>query len=213
MILITVIMGKTLSGKTYLIDKLQNEFKVPRIITSTTRPIRKNEQNDVDYHFATAKQFHDAIKSNRALAVRRYHVINNQIWSYYLNKTDLDELIHNQKNGIFILDLKGYLDLETELNQDLKLANNIKLQGLYLDIPLKTRIMRHFDTQRQTDNDQEFVRRLADDELNAFTKLNNYATDKDAQQFAKKHHIKVFNENYNIDDVLDYLYVNNYRKY
>lgn len=212
MILITVIMGKTLSGKTYLIDKLQNKFKVPRIITSTTRPIRKNEQNDVDYHFSTADQFHDAIESNRALAIRRYHVINNQIWSYYLDKTDLDKLIDNKKNGIFILDLKGYLDLETELHQDVKLANNIKLQGLYLDIPLKTRIMRHFDTQRQTDNDQEFVRRLADDELNAFTELNNYATDKDAQQFAKKHHIKVFNENYNIDDVLDYLYINNYRK-
>lgn len=212
MILITVIMGKTLSGKTYLTDKLQNEFKVPRIITSTTRPIRKNEQNDADYHFATTKQFHDAIENNRTLAVRRYHVINNQIWSYYLDKTDLDKLINNKKNGIFILDLKGYLDLETELHQDLKLANNIKLQGLYLDIPLKTRIMRHFDTQRQTDNDQEFVRRLADDELNAFTELNNYATDKDAQQFAKKHHIKVFNENYNIDDVLDYLCINNYRK-
>lgn len=206
-------MGKTLSGKTYLTEKLQNEFNVPRIITSTTRPIRENEQNGVDYHFVTAKRFHEAIKNDRALAVRKYHVIHDQIWSYYLDKADLERLIHNKKNGIFILDLKGYLDLERELKQDSKLASTIKLQGLYLDIPLKTRIMRHFDTQRQTDNDQEFVRRLADDELNAFTKLNNCATNKDAQQFARKHHIKVFNENYNIYDVLDYLYVNDYRKY
>lgn len=57
---IIAIMGKAGSGKdTFLRALLQEpEFKdAAPIVSCTTRPMRENEQNGIDYHFLTNEQF------------------------------------------------------------------------------------------------------------------------------------------------------------
>ena len=57
---IIALMGKSGSGKTTLQDALleEPEFKDANpIINCTTRPIRDNEQNGVNYHFLTNEEF------------------------------------------------------------------------------------------------------------------------------------------------------------
>lgn len=201
---VTVIMGKTLSGKTYLSNRLYQQG-ITRIITCTTRPMRKHEQNNIDYHFLNKEQLKDAKEKHNTLAIRAYHVANGQTWYYFLHKDDLHKLIQEHKDGIFILDLKGYLDLQNEINKDNDLSSQIHLQGLYLDIALKTRIMRHFNTTRDSDDDKEFVRRLADDELNAFIQLDDYDESKEAHDFAKTNSIKVIHNTNNFDDIINYV--------
>lgn len=52
---IIVIVGASGSGKTTIANLLQ-EGGIPRLITTTTRPIREGEVDGVDYHFATDEE-------------------------------------------------------------------------------------------------------------------------------------------------------------
>ena len=57
---IIAIMGKAGSGKDTLLKALLKEpqFKdAAPIISCTTRPIRENERDGVDYHYITVEQF------------------------------------------------------------------------------------------------------------------------------------------------------------
>ena len=49
--MIIVLVGKTASGKTTVANELCKHHGYKRIVTYTTRPMRKNEVQDVDYHF------------------------------------------------------------------------------------------------------------------------------------------------------------------
>ena len=52
-----VIIGKSGSGKTTLAKYLEEIKGFRRIITYTTRPIRENEVDGVDYHFLSQEEF------------------------------------------------------------------------------------------------------------------------------------------------------------
>ncbi len=55
---IVLIVGPTCVGKTTLIEALRNKLKnTGVIISTTTRPMRKNEQNGVDYEFISVDDF------------------------------------------------------------------------------------------------------------------------------------------------------------
>ena len=71
---VIVIMGKSLSGKSYLQKELVKQG-FPKMITATTRPKRQGEVDGQDYYFVD-KMAKDAI------APRKYHVVNNQEWDY-----------------------------------------------------------------------------------------------------------------------------------
>ena len=49
--MIIVLVGASGSGKSTLEKLICKEFDMNKIISSTTRPMRKNEVNNVDYHF------------------------------------------------------------------------------------------------------------------------------------------------------------------
>lgn len=59
---IVVIMGKSGCGKSTIEKMLQN-VGYTRIISYTTRDIRDNEENHIDYHFVTEEQFDSLIES------------------------------------------------------------------------------------------------------------------------------------------------------
>ena len=59
--MITIYFGKSASGKDYFLKKLIRH-KIQPIISYTTRPIRDNETNGIDYNFVTNKEFKDLIK-------------------------------------------------------------------------------------------------------------------------------------------------------
>ena len=46
-----IILGKTCSGKDIIVNKLINQYDFKKVITSTTRPMRKGEKQDITYHF------------------------------------------------------------------------------------------------------------------------------------------------------------------
>ena len=67
---ILAIMGKAGSGKDTLCKALLQEstFKdASMIVSCTTRPIRENEQDGIDYHFLTSSEFTNQILSGEML--------------------------------------------------------------------------------------------------------------------------------------------------
>lgn len=181
---VIVIMGKSLSGKSYLQKELVKQG-FPKMITATTRPKRQGEINGQDYYFV------DKIAED-AIAPRKYHVVNNQEWDYYLPKDEFTKVSNANPVSTLILDLDGYLELEKAS----QMVPNVKILGLYLNVPLKERLRRYLDTSRGQENDKEFVRRLYDDEMRAFNQL-------DDPKFCQEHHVMLMDKFNLICEVLN----------
>lgn len=60
-----ILTGPSASGKTEIAKILYQKYQVAKVITHTTRPIRKTELPDVDYHFVDEPTF-DNLKANHA---------------------------------------------------------------------------------------------------------------------------------------------------
>ena len=49
--MLTVVLGKTCSGKTAVVRELCKKYNYSKIVTYTTRPMRNGEKDGVDYNF------------------------------------------------------------------------------------------------------------------------------------------------------------------
>lgn len=162
-----VLMGKSLSGKTYCINQLQKDGIASRLITNTSRPKRPYESGN-EYHFVTDLGAQKDAENGIALAGRNYKVASGDIWRYYINKNNLDKQLKTSALPVItILDYKGYQDLQKAIKGEYNVI------GIYLDVDLDTRLKRYISTPRKNDNPKEFVRRLYDDEFNAFNGIEN----------------------------------------
>lgn len=52
-----ILCGPSASGKTEVAKLLASKYNIQKAVTNTTRPIRINEVNHVDYHFTTKEEF------------------------------------------------------------------------------------------------------------------------------------------------------------
>lgn len=117
--MLIILVGPTMSGKTTLMNELVKDERVEKLITHTTRPMRKGEVNGEDYFFHNS-----CINSRNTLALREYEAINNENkkekWSYWINKKD----IKKDKTQVIVLDPKGVEDIQkTEKNIHIILLN------------------------------------------------------------------------------------------
>ena len=147
---IIAIMGKSASGKDSLLKALLQEpqFKEAKpIISCTTRPIRENEINGIDYHFLTNEQFTNLVLSNRMLEAT---VFND--WCY---GTSIDSLSTSGINiGVF----------NPEGCEALRQNENITLCLIYVEATDKTRLLRSLNREKNPDC-HEIVRRFNADEM------------------------------------------------
>lgn len=91
-----ILIGASASGKTEVAKILKSKYGFEKIITTTTRPKRVHEVEDIDYHFVTKENFNKLLISGSFLEVTSY-----QENLYGTNKADLKE------NGIVILEPNG----------------------------------------------------------------------------------------------------------
>ena len=147
---ILAIMGKAGSGKDTLCRTLlqEPEFKeaAQAIVNCTTRPIRDNETDGIDYHFLTNEQFTDKLLSNDIIEAT---VFNN--WCY---GTSMSHLSTSKLNiGVF----------NPEALELLRNHSNIKLKIIYIEASDKTRLLRQLNREKDPDC-HEIVRRFTADE-------------------------------------------------
>lgn len=149
---LTIVMGKTFSGKTNYVESAIKNDNYDRVKTHTTRPKRLTETGDEYY-------FEDDVDEANSIALRSYETAQG-VWSYW---TSLDDF-KNKKNPILILDFEGTIELLDYLIGEYgdEILNKISI--LYMNKPLQTIIERANDSARgKSEDPRETLRRLADD--------------------------------------------------
>ena len=112
MIDILVISGKSASGKDLIVKKLV-EKGYSRIVRYTTRPKRKDEKQDVTYHFISDEEFKQKIDEG---FFAEYKTYNTEFGVWYYG-TALDDLENADDKSVIILTPDGYRDVINKLTR------------------------------------------------------------------------------------------------
>lgn len=119
--MLLILIGKTASGKDLIVNKLC-ESGWHKIITYTSRPIRKGETPETTYHYITEEEFKQKINEGFFL---EYKVYSTEFGDWYYG-SPLEELVEikENENKVIILTPNGY--------RDLKEKTNIKHKAIYV---------------------------------------------------------------------------------
>lgn len=149
---IIALFGQAGSGKDYLFNKVihwDEEGVLPpvfnKIIKTTTRPKRENEEDGVDYNFVTQELFFKRNQNNYLSGVSVYRG-----WYYGIDYSAVDE----DKPNIVILDIQQI--------RDLMKYDNIDLTLFKIAAAPKTRLLRQLNREQNPDVN-EIVRRFEAD--------------------------------------------------
>ena len=146
--MIIVLVGKTASGKTTVANELCKHHGYKRIITYTTRPMRENEVQDVDYHFISDEQFNKMVENNEFTEYKRYNTAHG-VWSYGSVVTSEQEL--SDDCYVIILTPQGLKDLSKKISRYI---------AFYLNVDFKTQLER---LKKRGDEEQQIIKRLKND--------------------------------------------------
>lgn len=146
--MIIVLVGKTASGKTTIANELCKNHHYKRIITYTTRPMRKNEVQDVDYHFISDEQFNRMVENNEFTEYKRYDTAHG-VWSYGSVITSEQEL--SDDCYVIILTPQGLRDLSKKISQYI---------AFYLNVSFESQLER---LKKRGDEEQQIIKRLQND--------------------------------------------------
>lgn len=145
---IIAVMGQAGAGKDSFVNAIikGNYLSLAKpIISCTTRPIRENEQDGVNYHYLTNEEFAEQIVNGEMLEAT---VFNN--WCYGTSTKNLDKNAINlgvfNPEGVEIL--RGY--------------DNIDLIVIYIVADDKVRLLRQLNREEHPDCN-EIVRRFGTD--------------------------------------------------
>lgn len=96
--MLIVLVGKSASGKTTLEKYISDNFRYEKIVSHTTRPIRGNEVDGVDYHYVSDDVFNE-MKLNDEL-VEHATFCN---WAYGISKKEIED----KKDAIVVVNPAG----------------------------------------------------------------------------------------------------------
>ena len=148
--ILIAICGKSCAGKDTLAKEVFKDFQkqgLPAhyIVSDTTRPKRKNEINNVDYHFITVDKFTWRVQKKKYLEWSEFRG-----WYYGTNQS---ELVDNSIN-IGVFNLQGISSL-------LKFKEDYFIIPIYIDDSWITRLNRSFKREKKITS--EMFRRMITD--------------------------------------------------
>ena len=151
--MITILIGKSASGKDAILRTFKRNFGFTPIISTTSRPIRKKQVDGVDYIFVSAQTFKYMIDIGCFIEYRSYNTLVNgepDVWYYGVQTFELEP----DKNYIVILDVKGAREFIKYFGKE-----NIRVVYIHADDDVrKSRAKR-----RGSFDETEWIRRLNDD--------------------------------------------------
>ena len=147
--MIIVLVGKTASGKTTVANELCKHHGYKRIITYTTRPMRENEVQDIDYHFISDEQFNKMVENNEFTEYKRYNTAHG-VWSYGSIITSEQEF--SDDCYVIILTPQGLRDLSKKISRYI---------AFYLNVDFETQLER---LKKRGDEEQQIIKRLKNDD-------------------------------------------------
>lgn len=149
-----IIAGKSGSGKDSAVNELvRRGYK--RVVTYTTRPMRRHESEGNPYHFISEKKFLKMKEDGFFLETKEYHTVKGT-WYYGSPKEELLDEKNNMENRLIILTPSGIEDFTKDPRS--KKINSIII---YLRANSGTIAKR---LKRRGDDPDEVERRIEHDE-------------------------------------------------
>jgi len=140
-----MILGDSASGKS-TIERMLEKNGLSRIISYTSRPIRDGEENHVDYHFLSDKEF----ISQKILGFFVESTLYNG-WHYGVSKNDIDN-----PSSIIVVEPNGYRQIKKFCE-----TTQTPYISFYIQTPQRERIIR---MMKRGDNIMESFRRVISDQ-------------------------------------------------
>ena len=139
-----VILGKSCSGKTTILNEVLSKLEIPVLMSYTTRPPRNGEIDGKEYKFVDMHTFDEDYKNEDILEYDCYRIDSlKQTWVYYTKKSDL---LLDKISQIKIVSPTGL----AQLMSNKELRNNIV--SIYIDSPDKLRQKRYLTRCISPDN-------------------------------------------------------------
>lgn len=152
--MLLLIMGKTASGKDTVCNLLCEKYGFERIVTYTTRPMRKGEVNGKTYHFVTDDEFLALEENGFFLETKTYSSAFGE-WRY---GSPLREMKDGRKNKVLVLTPSGIENFLRSEKNGMVTANH-KIVYIYANnATIKKRLV------KRGDKTEEATRRIAADE-------------------------------------------------
>jgi guanylate kinase len=136
-----ILIGESASGKS-TIEKKLTEKKYSKIISYTTRPMRKGEYDGVDYHYISEDTFADKLKNNFFIEYTTYNG-----WHYGIAKEDCLD------NSVVVVEPHGFRQLQK--------IKDLRIKSFYIKVTERERMIRMI---KRGDNLMEVFRRIFSDQ-------------------------------------------------
>lgn len=155
--MLTIIMGKTCSGKNAVVSELvKREWS--QIVTYTSRPKRRGEKNGREYWYITEDEFTDKIKDGFFAEWKSYDV-NGKTWYYGSPSDEIIDASLDDKNHVIILTPTGISEV-VDVLKGYSPNDNVNVIYLYSN---RATILKRLKS-RKDKNDSIERRMKADDE-------------------------------------------------
>lgn len=155
---IYVVIGKSATGKDTIYKKLiqDTDLSLQTIVSYTTRPIRSQETEGIEYHFVSDQELLKIQESGRVIELRTYHTVHGD-WHYFtVNDGQFDNPDHRY---ILIGTLQQYEKIRDYFGED-------KVAPVYIEVDAKERLLRSItrESLQECPNYSEVCRRFLADE-------------------------------------------------
>lgn len=155
--MLTIIMGKTCSGKNAVVKELVSRGW-SQIITYTSRPKRRGEKNGREYFYISDDDFANKINSGYFAEWKSYNV-NGKTWYYGSPSEEIIEASLDDKNHVIILTPQGVEDTLAFLS---KYISDYQINIIYLYANRSTILNR---LQKRKDKNDSIERRMRADDI------------------------------------------------
>ena len=142
-----VILGKSASGKSTILNDVLSKLDIPVLLSNTTRPPRNGEIDGKEYNFVTMSTFDEDYKNENILEYDCFRIDSlKETWVYYSKKSDL---LLDKISQIKIVSPTGLAQLMSHK----ELRDNIV--SIFIDCPDKLRQKRYLSRCISPDNMNE----------------------------------------------------------
>lgn len=132
------IIGKSASGKDTMYSRIVAELGLLPIVLYTTRPVRSNEQEGVEYHFVDAERFREMEESGKVIESRTYHTCHGD-WTYF---TAADSISLDKGDCAGIGTVESFLRLREYCGRDVVVP-------LYVEVSDDIRFLRAVEREKK----------------------------------------------------------------
>ncbi len=150
------IMGKSSTGKDTIFKRLLKDesLQLNNLVSYTTRPIRENETDGVEYHFVDDKKRDELKAAGKIIELRRYDTCYGP-WDYF---TVDDNVFIDEKDYIIIGTLESYEKM-------CEYYGNTRIMPIYIEVEDGVRLQRALNRERKQNSPRydEMCRRFLTD--------------------------------------------------